>query len=143
MILPTISGMRVGIVIVVLFLAIIEQKFRLETSLENERKEYHDLKQNYEHKLKEEREIHAKASQESNVRFESLQQHYKLEQSEHADLVEECSKTKKVQLEQINGLERKIKSLETLLAQAKSQHNKDVEHWTVGDCYDRKILFLS
>lgn len=135
--------MRVGIVIVVLFLAIIEQKFRLETSLENERKEYHDLKQNYEHKLKEEREIHAKASQESNVRFESLQQHYKLEQSEHADLVEECSKTKKVQLEQINGLERKIKSLETLLAQAKSQHNKDVEHWTVGDCYYRKILFLS
>lgn len=109
--------------------AIIEHKFKIEKSLETERREHLETKQKCENTAKEQKNIHNHAQSELNTRFESLQQHYKLLQSEHNDLIEDCMKTKQLQLEEINGIKGKIKSLQLQIQQTKNQHEKDIEEW--------------
>lgn len=82
-------------------------------------------------RAKEDKENHDKDLVDKNNRISSLQQMYKLLQSEHDDLKEECAKVKANNMETINGLESKIKSLQNELTQSKSQREKDVEYWKV------------
>lgn len=83
-------------------------------------------------KSKNEKEQREKTIIETNNRLSSLQQIYKLLQSEDEDLKEDCAKTKAKHLDEINGLERKIKSLQGQLVQSESERNKEIEHWKVN-----------
>lgn len=107
--------------------AIIEHKFRLERSLEAERKEHLETRRNYEQRAKEQLEQNAKAKMTHNLHYDSLNQRYKLLQKEHGDLVEDCAKTKKSHLEVVNSLETKVKSLQSQLQQVRSLNDKDQE----------------
>lgn len=46
---------------------------------------------------------------ESNMKFGSLQQHYKLLKNQHDDLVEECANNKTKCTKEYNGLKEKLK----------------------------------
>lgn len=46
---------------------------------------------------------------ESNMKFGSLQQHYKLLKNQHDDLVEECANNKTKSTKEYNGLKDKLK----------------------------------
>ncbi|XP_055695472.1 uncharacterized protein LOC129797158 isoform X1 [Lutzomyia longipalpis] len=105
----------------------VEKNFRLEKSLEGERQSHKQNKLDLQHKAQEEKEIREKSTKESNSRLASLQQHYKLLQSQHDDLQESCSKSQQKQLEENNGLQRKLENLR----QGEKQKDKEIEHWKV------------
>ncbi|XP_059619902.1 Golgi integral membrane protein 4-like isoform X2 [Phlebotomus argentipes] len=105
----------------------VEKNFRLEKSLEGERLSHQQNRVELQQKAREEKEIREKSTKESNSRLASLQQHYKLLQSQHDDLQESCSKSHQKQLEEINGLQRKLENLR----QGEKQKDKEIEHWKV------------
>ncbi|XP_055903237.1 uncharacterized protein LOC129939291 isoform X2 [Eupeodes corollae] len=107
--------------------AIIEHKFRLERSLEAERKEHLETRQGFEQRAKEQSDQNAKAKMTSTLHYDNLNQRYKLLQKEHGDLVEDCSKSKKSHLEAVNSLDTKVKSLQSQLQQVRSLNDKDLE----------------
>lgn len=96
-------------------------------------------KQDVQSRAKEDKEHRDKDLVDKNNRISSLQQMYKLLQSEHDDFKEDCSKVKANNLESINGLERKVKSLQNEVAQLKREREKDVEHWKVRFKYYKYI----
>lgn len=63
--------------------------------------------------------------------MESLQQHYKLLQSQHDDYTEECSKEKDKQIKEINTLQGKVKSLQSQSGQTAKDKDKDIDLWKV------------
>ena len=84
-------------------------------------------RQEVQQKAKDEKELHNKSAMEANLRYASLQQHFKLLKSQHDDFYDECSKTKKKMMEDINGLQAKLNSLHSQVNQAAKQANKEVE----------------
>lgn len=116
-----------------------EQLNILQKTLKAERQEHQQLKYNLEQDVKEKSEIKDKAVREANNKLESLQQHYKLLQSQHSDFTEDCTKTKAKQLTEINDLQSKIKSLQNQHDQLIKQKEKDIELWKVSN---KSIFFL-
>ena len=114
------------------FPAISEHKLRLEKSLQSERSIYEQTKRELNTKLQEQGDIHDKSSQDLNLRFGSLQQQYKILESQNNDLVEECTKTKKLQSENIDGLELKVKSLKGQILIISKDKDSDIELWKVN-----------
>lgn len=96
-----------------------------------ERQEHKQFKHNLEREAREQTDLKEKVVQESNSKLESLQQHYKLLKSQHDDYTEECSKVKAKQLEEINALQRKVKSLQSQNSQSVKEKDKDIELWKV------------
>lgn len=66
----------------------------MEKKSKSEKIECEQLKYNLEIQSKKQGEINERTVQESNTKFTSLQQHYKLLKNQCEDLKEECSKTK-------------------------------------------------
>ena len=99
--------------------------------MENERKEYLETKQNFELKADQDRNQNAKQALDASVRFESSQQHNKILQSKHNELVDSCAKNKKLQSEEINGLEGKLKLLQNQIKLGKTTKDKEIEEWKV------------
>lgn len=52
--------------------------------------------------------------QEANLKFTSLQQHYKLMKSQLEDFKDECSKSKTTQQSKITSLENQVKELQKI-----------------------------
>lgn len=119
-----------------IFAAITEHKLRLEKSLQSERLIYEQTKRELNTQLKEQRDIHDKSSQDLNLRFGSLQQQYKILESQNNDLTEECSKTKKDQLENIDGLDHKVKSLKGQILKITKDKDSSIELWKVINYLD-------
>ncbi|GAB0097372.1 uncharacterized protein DMENIID0001_130090 [Sergentomyia squamirostris] len=105
----------------------VEKNFRMEKSLEAERLSYQQNRIELQQRAKDEKDIREKSTKESNSRLASLQQHYKLLQSQHDDLQESCSKSHQKQLEEINGIQRKMDNIR----QSEKQKDKEIEHWKV------------
>lgn len=84
-------------------------------------------------KANEQKEHSEKSVHETNLKLSSLQQHFKLLKSEHEDSKEACAKAKAKQLEEINGMQRKIKALETQNGQAVKEKDKAIELLKVID----------
>lgn len=82
--------------------------------------------------MHDEKEQHTKADQEANIRYAALQQHYTLMKSQLDDLTEECSKSKRKQLEEINSLQRKVTELQGKVALHRKESASDVEQLKVG-----------
>lgn len=106
---------------------VVDQKLRLENTLQSERLVHEQNKA----ELNDEKEQHTKADQEANIRYASLQQHYNLMKSQLDDLTEECSKSKRKQLEEINSLQSKVTELQGKVALHQKESASDVEQLKV------------
>lgn len=113
---------------------IFEYKLRLEKSLQKEKAEHKEAKDECQKRAQEEKELRDKESLEALNKYNALQQHYKLLQSTHKDLTEECDKVRKTQLdtaEDVSKLENKVTSLRQELQQVKEANNKTVETFKI------------
>lgn len=111
------------------FIALKEHKHKLEKSLESERREHLETKTSLEQQMKEQKDAHGKVSTDAANRYESLQKKYTSLQDQHSNLKEEFNKKKNLQGEEINGLERKARSL-----------TKETELWKVSVYSRWKVL---
>uniref|UniRef100_A0A182QU41 Uncharacterized protein n=1 Tax=Anopheles farauti TaxID=69004 RepID=A0A182QU41_9DIPT len=106
---------------------IVDQKLRLENSLESERMINEANRKEQKQKAKEEQEEHNKSSMEANIRYASLQQQCNLVKSQLGDLTEECSRSKKQQSEEVNSLRLKVSELQGKVQRYKQESNNDAE----------------
>ncbi|XP_052902777.1 uncharacterized protein LOC128310227 isoform X2 [Anopheles moucheti] len=107
---------------------IVDQKLRLENSLESERMINEANRKELKQKAKEEKEEHSKTSMEANIRYASLQQQCNLVKSQLGDLTEECSRGRKQQSEEINSLRLKVSELQGKVQRYKQESANDAEH---------------
>lgn len=105
------------------FTEMLEKKMHLEKTLQQERSSKKEANQ----RLQEQKEIHDKSILDSNTRFESLKQQYKLLKSQHEDLQESSAKLKEQQSEEINGLEHKVQLLQSQLTKLKRDKDSEME----------------
>lgn len=106
---------------------VVDQKLRLENSLASERMLNEQNRAELQHKVHDEKEQHTKSEQEANIRYASLQQHYNLMKSQLDDLTEECSASKRKQLEEVNALQHKVTELQGKVALHQKESASDVE----------------
>ncbi|XP_075213099.1 uncharacterized protein LOC142319564 isoform X2 [Lycorma delicatula] len=109
---------------------IFEYKLRLEKSLQKEKAEHKETKDECQNRAQEEKLQREKETLESVKKYNALQQHYKLLQSNHKDLTEECDKLRKTKLEtveEVSKLEHKVQSLRQELQQVKEENNKTLQ----------------
>lgn len=78
-------------------------------------------------KAHDEKELNAKTLKETNLKLSSLQQHYKLLKTENDDKKEEWTKAKAKLTEDVDGLQKKIKSMSTQHGLAIQGKNKEIE----------------
>ncbi|XP_036149471.1 Golgi integral membrane protein 4 isoform X1 [Monomorium pharaonis] len=107
---------------------IFEYKVRLEKSLAEEKSSNAAVKQELQQRASREKSLRDKDSIEAMQRFNSLQQTYKLLQSEHQDLQEECKKREKQALDETNRLESTLQDLRARIRQAQEEKVKALEH---------------
>lgn len=81
----------------------------IEKSLKSERYDHQQTKSELVRKSKDAKEFQEKTMVESNMKFGSLQQHYKLLKNQNEDLVEECANNKTKYMKEYNGLKEKLK----------------------------------
>lgn len=108
---------------------IFEYKMRLEKSLQQEKTEHRQTREELESKATEEKTRRDKENLESTNKYAALQQQYKLLQSQHEDLSEDC---KKVRVEQLHGLEERsklelqVQAVQAELEQVQASHKKSL-----------------
>ncbi|XP_076298777.1 uncharacterized protein LOC143217921 isoform X2 [Lasioglossum baleicum] len=100
---------------------IFEYKTRLEKSLAEEKTSNAAVKQELQQRASREKDLRDKDGREAMQRFESLQQTYKMLQSEHQDLKEGCKKQETQSLENMNKLEGTLQKLRTHIKQLKEE----------------------
>ncbi|XP_055609078.1 uncharacterized protein LOC129756281 isoform X2 [Uranotaenia lowii] len=106
---------------------VVDQKLRLEHTLASERLVNEQSQAEQQQKTQDEKEQCDKSVKETNIRYASLQQHYNLMKSQLDDLTEECSKSKKKQLEEINSMRLKVTELQGKVALHQKESADDVE----------------
>ncbi|XP_011696191.1 PREDICTED: Golgi integral membrane protein 4 [Wasmannia auropunctata] len=107
---------------------IFEYKVRLEKSLAEEKSSNAAVKQELQQRASREKSLRDKDSVEAMQRFNSLQQTYKLLQTEHQDLQEECKKREKQALDETSRLETTLQDLRARIRQAQEDKFKALEH---------------
>ncbi|XP_012058939.1 PREDICTED: Golgi integral membrane protein 4-like [Atta cephalotes] len=107
---------------------IFEYKVRLEKSLAEEKSSNAAVKQELQQRASREKSLRDKDSIEAMQRFNSLQQTYKLLQTEHRDLQEECKKREKQTLDETSRLESTLQDLRARIRQAQEDKSKALEH---------------
>ncbi|XP_018404221.1 PREDICTED: Golgi integral membrane protein 4-like isoform X1 [Cyphomyrmex costatus] len=107
---------------------IFEYKVRLEKSLAEEKSSNAAVKQELQQRASREKSLRDKDSIEAMQRFNSLQQTYKLLQTEHQDLQEECKKREKQTLDETNRLESTLQDLRARIRQAQEDKFKALEN---------------
>lgn len=78
-------------------------------------------------KANDEKEQNFKTLKETNLKLSALQQHYKLEKSENDDKKEEWNKAKAKLVDDVSGLQKKIKTMESQHELAIKEKNKEIE----------------
>lgn len=106
--------------------------------MKTERFDHQQTKYELQKRAKVDKEHREKIQMESNLKYTSLQQHYKLLKSQHDDLSDECAKQKTNQLEEINGLQGKLKSIISQNTQIIREKDREIEHLKVSDKTNRK-----
>ncbi|XP_021934615.1 Golgi integral membrane protein 4-like isoform X2 [Zootermopsis nevadensis] len=97
---------------------IFEYKLRLEKSLQQEKADHR--------KTHEELEKRTNGEKEANNKHSALQQQYKILQSQHDDLSEDCHKMHLTQAEERSKLESQVLSLQEDLTHAQAGHKKSL-----------------
>lgn len=103
----------------------------IEKNIKSERYEHQQTKYDLQRRSKENKEFRDRTMMETNMKFGALQQSYKLLKIQNDDLTTECAKNKQTQLEEINGLQRKMKSLNSQNVQMLKEKDKEIEHLKV------------
>lgn len=86
------------------------------------------MKQELQQRATREKSLRDKDSLEAMQRFNSLQQTYKLLQTEHQDLQDECKKREKQTLDETSRLETTLQDLRARIRQAQEDKIKGLEH---------------
>lgn len=107
---------------------IFEYKVRLEKSLAEEKSSNAAVRQELQQRATREKSLRDKDSIEAMQRFNSLQQTYKLLQTEHQDLQEECKKRDQQALEDTSKLETTLRELRSRIRQGREDKEKALEH---------------
>ncbi|XP_065093176.1 uncharacterized protein DDB_G0290685 isoform X2 [Ochlerotatus camptorhynchus] len=107
---------------------VVDQKLRLENSLASERMINEQSRLEHQQKTQDEKEQRNKATMEANMRYAALQQQYNLMKSQLKDFTEECSISKRKQLEEINSLQLKVSELQGKVSLHQKESATDVEH---------------
>ncbi|XP_032684873.1 Golgi integral membrane protein 4-like isoform X1 [Odontomachus brunneus] len=107
---------------------IFEYKARLEKSLAEEKSSNAAVKQELQQRASREKSLRDKDSVEAMQRFNSLQQTYKLLQTEHQDLQEECKKHEKQALDETSRLETTLQDLRSRIRQTQEEKMKSIEN---------------
>lgn len=97
-----------------------------------ERNLYDQTKNELNQKLKEQKEQQDRMNLEASLRFNSLQQSYKILSAKHDDFTEQCSKTKKDQSEENNGLKSQLNKAQAQLIKIQQQKDNDIALWKVS-----------
>lgn len=97
-----------------------DYKQKLEKSLKNEKAEHQQSKNNLAIKINEEKSRSEKLSNDAVLKYNSLQQHHSLLQTQYDDYKEESSKIQKKQLDDINSLQSKLNEVEEELKKIKA-----------------------
>lgn len=100
----------------------------MEQAIKAERQAQEHYKRNLEREAREQTELKEKTVSETNQKYASLQQHYKLLQSQHNDLNEEFTKSKSKQAIDMKSLQEKLKMFQTKFDAA----HKEKEEWKVS-----------
>lgn len=100
----------------------------MEKSLAEEKSSNAAVKQELQQRASREKSLRDKDSVEAMQRFNSLQQTYKLLQTEHQDLQEECKKREKQALDETSRLESTLQDLRARIRQAQEDKFKAMEH---------------
>lgn len=87
-------------------------KIAAENKLKTERKRHEQQEHELQRQAQVQTELKERSLQEANLKFTSLQQHYKLLKSQLEDFKEESSKSKTTQAQKITLLENQIKELQ-------------------------------
>lgn len=103
---------------------IFEYKVRLEKSLAEEKSSNAAVKQELQQRASREKSLRDKDSIEAMQRFNSLQQTYKILQTEHQDLQEECKKREKQVLEETNRLQSTLQDLHSRIRETNEEKEK-------------------
>nr|CAD7255718.1 unnamed protein product [Timema shepardi] len=109
---------------------IFEYKLRLEKSLQQEKADHRQTRDDLTARVSEEKQFREKETQESLNKYTSLQQQYKILQSQHEDLSDECTKIRASHLQSIEDnakLEAQLQALQSELKQIQSSKEKDLE----------------
>nr|CAD7194489.1 unnamed protein product [Timema douglasi] len=109
---------------------IFEYKLRLEKSLQQEKADHRQTRDDLTARVSEEKQFREKETQESMNKYTSLQQQYKILQSQHEDLSDECTKIRASHLQSIEDnakLEAQLQALQSELKQIQSSKEKDLE----------------
>nr|CAD7454195.1 unnamed protein product [Timema tahoe] len=109
---------------------IFEYKLRLEKSLQQEKADHRQTRDDLTARVSEEKQFREKETQESMNKYTSLQQQYKILQSQHEDLSDECTKIRASHLQSIEDnakLEAQLQAVQSELKQIQSSKEKDLE----------------
>ncbi|KAJ6635633.1 Golgi integral membrane protein 4 [Pseudolycoriella hygida] len=99
----------------------------IEKSLKSERYDHQQTKTELIRKSKDAKEFQEKTMVESNMKFGSLQQHYKLLKNQHDDFVEECANNKTKCTKEYNGLKDKLKRVTMELNEEIRKKDKEID----------------
>lgn len=104
----------------------------IEKSLKSERYDHQQTKSELLRKSKDAKEFQEKTMVESNMKFGSLQQHYKLLKNQHDDLVEECANNKTKYAKEYSGLKDKLKRVTIELNDELRKKDNEIESLKVS-----------
>lgn len=111
-----------------LFIIVIyDYKVQLEKTLTNEKNANAAVKEELQQKASRERTLHDKDTLEATQRFNALQQNYKLLQSEHQDLKDDCKKKEDVALDNSKRLEATLLELRQQQKKTADEREKSLE----------------
>lgn len=99
----------------------LEQQQRLTA----ERELYERSRKELNQKLREQKEIHDKENHDSSLRFNSLQQQYKILKTQNDDLQQHCEKVKKEMSTDIDGLKSRLDKVQAQLTKYQSVKEND------------------
>lgn len=108
------------------------EKVEQHQRLAAERELYERTKRELNQKLRELKEIHDKENQEASLRFNSVQQQYKILKTQHDDLEQHCEKVKKEIATSNDGLKSQLVKVQGQLTKFQSSKENDLTMWKVS-----------
>lgn len=92
---------------------------------------YEKTKKELNQKLREQKEIHDKENHESQNRFNSLQQQYKILVTKHDDLDQHCTQVQKDLSTENDELKRKLDHIQAQNSKIQTSKDNDITVWKV------------
>lgn len=94
---------------------------------------YEKTKKELNQKLREQKEIHEKENHETQLRFNSLQQQYKILATKHDDLENHCTQVQKKLSTENDELKRKLDHIQAQNSKIQSSKESDIAVWKVNN----------